>query len=128
MRISDWSSDVCSSDLRTVPAGQINIIGLDDLRDRLGDRWKDVEAKAHEVCGRVIRANLSQFDVYIRYADYEYLIIFGTLSADAARLKCAAIKPEILSRFLRDSATSAVTIKVVVERLDDKLLIEEVQL
>src|SRR3546814_10908720 len=45
---------------RTVPAGQINIIGLDDLRDRLGDRWKDVEAKAHEVCGRVIRANLSR--------------------------------------------------------------------
>src|SRR3546814_119068 len=30
---------------RTVPAGQINVIGLDDLRARLGDRW---EARSEE--------------------------------------------------------------------------------
>src|SRR3546814_6511811 len=97
MRISDWSSDVCSSDLdsadqlpswlsplgdpvdraefvsrlgkvlarqRTIPAGQINVIGLDDLRVRLGDRWADIESKVHDVCGRIIRSHLTDLDVY----------------------------------------------------------------
>src|SRR3546814_6633191 len=80
---------------RTIPAGQINVIGLDDLRARLGDRWEAIEAKVHEVCGRIIRGNLSDLDVNTCYSSNEYMIIFGLLSAHAARIKCTTIKQEL---------------------------------
>src|SRR3546814_13743628 len=34
MRISDWSSDVCSSDLSWVAASLVTSVGLDDFRHR----------------------------------------------------------------------------------------------
>src|SRR3546814_3450852 len=52
MRISDWSSDVCSSDLRRRPAGADGpdrLIGDDERRARAGGRDGAVKLAAHHV-------------------------------------------------------------------------------
>src|SRR3546814_4527982 len=42
MRISDWSSDVCSSDLRTAVQAELNrLLGKDDRIDNLTVRIED---------------------------------------------------------------------------------------
>src|SRR3546814_3801299 len=46
MRISDWSSDVCSSDL---PYFGVKI-GLPRLMEMMADMWKQVRSWRHEVC------------------------------------------------------------------------------
>src|SRR3546814_10996830 len=51
---------------RTIPAGQINIIGLDDLRTRLGDRWAALESKVHDVFGPHIRTHFTYIYTYTR--------------------------------------------------------------
>src|SRR3546814_15576271 len=55
MRISDWSSDVCSSDLRVGYPTQLDADRIDDLLsgspDRLGDRQAGAQAAHHEVDG-----------------------------------------------------------------------------
>src|SRR3546814_19489745 len=56
MRISDWSSDVCSSDLREVPAllGQADVQGLvKDLADEIPELGAALSLKERlgEVCG-----------------------------------------------------------------------------
>src|SRR3546814_10890913 len=53
MRISDWSSDVCSSDLRVIMFGDGGLVGGDDLR-------AGTQRRAEQF-GRIIRA-AEQFD------------------------------------------------------------------
>src|SRR3546814_17546479 len=51
MRISDWSSDVCSSDLR----GEVVApLAVEKLRDRLGQRTVG-DARGHQALGRAAR-------------------------------------------------------------------------
>src|SRR3546814_12511964 len=50
MRISDWSSDVCSSDLVAARVGEPHRVGpfsvtLEGIRPVVGDNWSALEAK-----------------------------------------------------------------------------------
>src|SRR3546814_9365579 len=51
MRISDWSSDVCSSDLKTAPNKVLQEVGPEDLRFRGADMQADDLAPALGVDG-----------------------------------------------------------------------------
>src|SRR3546814_4733802 len=53
MRISDWSSDVCSSDLLLPPRGDLRGLGFDD--GELGSRRRRRGFYASEGCGRAMR-------------------------------------------------------------------------
>src|SRR3546814_6424877 len=84
MRISDWSSDVCSSDLRMHPALEIpvagehradgEVLGLDGVVDRLGQRAgvadaggaaiaDEVEAERVEVVLQICRLEIVRDDL-----------------------------------------------------------------
>src|SRR3546814_13503447 len=51
MRISDWSSDVCSSDLRDQPGGDVSLGTVDEIvvDAELADRQRDREGPAARV-------------------------------------------------------------------------------
>jgi hypothetical protein len=113
-------------DQASAPAGQINVIGLDLLRDSLGRRWPEVERLVHLAAGKIIRGHLSADDIYLRYRDCEYLLIFAGTSDDAARLKCAQIASDLYAQFLGRVDTNAVTIKTAVDRVDGELVFESI--
>src|SRR3546814_4043432 len=51
MRISDWSSDVCSSDLRTPPrsAPLRAAIGIDEAEQRIVDRHAELRIRERDI-------------------------------------------------------------------------------
>src|SRR3546814_12445529 len=51
MRISDWSSDVCSSDLAAQPAGRLRVVG-DARGEGVGGVDQQVDALAPQVVGQ----------------------------------------------------------------------------
>jgi hypothetical protein len=139
-RVRDVSSDAVSTerfarDLRELlavrpelPYGQINIIGLDKLRDRLGAKWAEVEDKVYAAADRIIRARIGPRDAYTRLSENEFLLIFANIPADVARLKCAKIAEEICAFFLGDPDTQGVTVRTAVGVMDGRVKFEELQL
>ena len=112
---------------KTLPYGQINVIGLDKLRDKLGNRWPKIKDKIHTAANKIIRAQMTAADVFVQYSECEYLIVFGTISSEAARLKCVKIAEEICAYCLGSPDTAAVKVKTAVGRVDDQLLFEEMK-
>src|SRR3546814_14991453 len=59
MRISDWSSDVCSSDLLDVKAGFDGARAVGDIKKKDGDRRRD---PARKTAARQVMAAHQQID------------------------------------------------------------------
>src|SRR3546814_3950701 len=59
MRISDWSSDVCSSDLKKVDAGILFVIAKDDRKMRIEVGYGLGGAVPDILAGRIIREQVA---------------------------------------------------------------------
>jgi hypothetical protein len=109
-----------------VVAGQINIIGLGAVRQRLGARWPKVAAKADAIARRAIEQRLTPADVYVKVDGLNYLLILPELIDDAARLKCALIAEEIMKRLVGEERAGAhLDVRTAVARVDGAYVFEE---
>ena len=59
-----------------VPVGLFQLLGLDDVRDALGESWPDVEQRVYAVVERVLDENLMVHDHFWRNHDGDYLVLF----------------------------------------------------
>lgn len=109
---------------QALPAGQVNLIGLDSLRELMGGRWANAAERVHTVAASVLRRHLDTHDVFTRYGETEYLVVFGRLSVDAARAKAASIAREIHERCLGDPDLRDVHVRTAVDRVDGQFVFE----
>src|SRR3546814_2595136 len=82
MRISDWSSDVCSSDLREVPCEEVLKQPLIRAQSTAGEPWRAV---AQRVLGDALQDReqlVSSFDIAMTLVSAGY----GIVVAPSARL------------------------------------------
>ena len=92
----------------------VYLVGLEKLKDRLGDRWEKAQDKVHASTKSIIESHISKHDVHLRYDDQSYLIVFTELGAREAQLKCAAICEEILETLMgREKVSDLLEIKQV---------------
>jgi len=83
----------------TAVLGRVNLLSLATVRDKLGSRWPRLESHVHNTVERVLERRLSDGDLYTRHGD-SYVIVFGTSTPEEARLKCALLAEEVLTRIL----------------------------
>ncbi len=99
--------------------GGIHLINLDVVKERLGERWP---ATAERLLARIeiiLDRRLTPADLYIRIEGPSYLIVFGELDQEAAKLKCALIGHEIEKHVFGDDADVAeIAVRASVFRLD----------
>jgi hypothetical protein len=108
-------------------AGRVNFIGLAKIRETLGPKWDAIASRADEIARRAIERKLTDADVYTRYNDLQYLIIFSRLSKEQAQLKCALIAEEINKRLLGESTDNELLeVKTMVAAMGGKLQFEDV--
>jgi hypothetical protein len=107
-----------------VPAGHIQIIGLQALKDHLGGRWPEKRAVIHEVLHSIISRRLSPQDVFFQKSEDEFLIVFARLGADAARFVCARILQELNLHFLGNASLAGVSVRTAVGVLDGSVIYE----
>jgi hypothetical protein len=95
-------------------AGNVQLIGLDEIKRQFGDLWAGVRDAAHKATEEIIRAHLSPIDLFAPVKDESYVVLFGELDREAAAAKAKAIAAEITRRLCGDVENGAlVTVRAL---------------
>lgn len=80
------------------------MLGLDLIRAHFGDNWPNVARRAQDIIRTSIEGRLLPCDVYMQEGELSYTLVFPTLSADEAKVKCALMAREISRRLIGSDA------------------------
>jgi len=86
-----------------VVAGKLQLIGLDEVRAKLGDRWPDFEARTFAAAEAILRRHLGPRDALSRTIDDGFLVCFADLSENEAAFKAQTLRREIAERLIGES-------------------------
>ena len=113
--------------------GGVNLIGLDAIREQLGERWSAKAPRVWEHVERELSRRLSPHDLHFRLDEVNYLIAMPLVTRFMAQAACLSILQDILKFFLGDSSLRDIVVRTVTsveggqvasEALDPKELAE----
>jgi PAS domain S-box-containing protein len=81
-------------------AGKVKLVGLDEVKLALGDRWAAMAERALQCAEQVIRRHIDPRDTYSPTEDQGFVICFTSLSEDEASFQAAMIAREIRKRLI----------------------------
>ncbi|KAA0687172.1 diguanylate cyclase [Azospirillum brasilense] len=99
---------------QTVTAGSVHLIGLDEIRQELGDRWGSVNERVHVYAERMLKKVLSPRDVWFRYGENHYIIVFAQADRKSAQLTCSKVMESLHQALLGHADTRRITVKTAV--------------
>lgn len=85
-------------------AGHLEMIGLEEVRMALGDRWDRLASRVYSIADAILKSRLSNDDVFRRDAEGNYIICFAKLSNERAWFKARALGQEIRKALLGEDA------------------------
>lgn len=112
----------------TAATGHIQFLGLNGIRERLGDRWERLTKRIHTTTRQCIKAHVSASDLFIQYNDMTYLLAFSGGDESEAVLKCALIAKAINEALFGEDGIESVQIQSIVSVVDEDLVLETVSL
>ena len=89
---------------KVLVGGKIQVVDLGRIRDHVGERWPHVCSRIHRIIENTFDQRLTKRDLYTRYEDLSYVIVFGESTADEAALKCALLTKEIVAKVIGSDA------------------------
>jgi PAS domain S-box-containing protein/diguanylate cyclase (GGDEF)-like protein len=95
--------------VQTTPAGQViiagtlKLIGLDEVRTALGDRWQSHAERVMTIAERVIRRRMMPQDIVSRTDDQGFVVCFAGVSEEEAAFRAAGIAREIREFLIGES-------------------------
>jgi PAS domain S-box-containing protein len=95
-----------------IVAGKVQLVGLGEVREALGDRWREVSANVFALAEHILRRHLGPNDACHRTADDGFLVCFAELDEAEAQLKAQQIADEVrstLTGIAPEMATANVT-------------------
>lgn len=78
-----------------IASGRIQVLGLDEVRKKMGRRWVGLRDIIYETCEEVIKKYTNSSDVFFRYKEKDFIILFGTSSAEESDARMTLIASEI---------------------------------
>ena len=81
-------------------AGRVQLLGLDDIKAGLGDRWHRHSSIVFDLIEQTIKKRLAPADVYQRDGNDNFTICFAQLSESEAAFKARAIADEVRTKIL----------------------------
>lgn len=87
--------------------GHIQMVGLEKVRARLGDRWETAVERVHAAAEGIMRRRLAPADTFMYNQDGDILICFAELSDEDAWFKAKLIGREISEHLLGCEEASA---------------------
>ncbi len=94
---------------RSVLSGNIHMVGLHRIRERVGEDWPRIAERANEMAQAAIRRACGPDDLFLAYDELSFLIIFANMSREQAQLRCIEIVEDITRRLLGEGAPAEVT-------------------
>lgn len=86
-------------------AGRLEMIGLEEVRVSLGDRWERLASRVYSIADSILKSRLCDEDVFRRDAEGNYIVCFAKLSNEQAWFKATALGQEIREALLGEDAT-----------------------
>lgn len=93
-------------------AGSLELVGLDDVREAMGDRWQALGSRAEEIAETELRLQLDDTDFYRPYGNTSFLVCFSNLDKPAADRKAREIAARIKAQLVQQIPEIAQTISV----------------
>lgn len=81
-------------------AGRVQLLGLDDIKTALGDRWHRHSSMIFDLIEQTVKKRLAPADVYQRAGNDSFTICFAQLSESEAAFKARAIADEVRTKIL----------------------------
>jgi hypothetical protein len=111
-----------------VLAGRVNFIGLDKIKGRLGASWERVAASADRIARQAIERHMEAGDIFSSLPGFSYVIVFGRLSQEQARVKCLLIAEQVSQTLLGEAGTELIEVKTAVARVDGRIDLKSISL
>lgn len=102
----------------SVKTGQVNLISIARIRDRLGSQWPHSAVNADRIARNAIERYLLGGDIYTRWKDEGYIVVFATLDFHHAQVKCKLIGDEITKKLLGEETHDLTEIRHVEVQAD----------
>lgn len=102
----------------TAKSGQVNLISIARIKQRLGGQWPHHAVKADRIARNAIERYLLPGDIYARWKDEGYIIVYATLEAGQAQIKSKLIGDEITKRLLGEDESDLADIRGVEVQAD----------
>lgn len=80
--------------------GEVNLISIARIKNRLDSQWPQHAAKADRIARNAIERYLVSGDIYARWKDTGYIVVFATLDRQQAQIKSMLIGDEITRKLL----------------------------
>lgn len=93
-------------------AGSLELVGLDDIREAMGDRWQALGSRAEEIAEAELRLQLDDADFYRPYGNTSFLVCFSNLDKLSADRKARQIAARIKAQLVQQIPEIAQTISV----------------
>ncbi|MFC7050423.1 hypothetical protein [Emcibacter nanhaiensis] len=113
------------SESSMVNTGRVQLLGLKELKEKMGDRWLDLRESILTGLEQIVLKRIGNQDVFFSRSEEEHLIVFAHLAEDEARLVCAKILQELSIKFLGQVETREIVVRTAVGQFDGQLTFEE---
>lgn len=95
----------------TLIAGNVQMLGLEDVQKRAGAEWPKVKERVYKIIEEAIEHHLGESDLYVRAAEDQFIILFGSSLKVEAEQTARDIALEIEKR-LTDEVPGGAEISV----------------
>ncbi len=111
-----------------LPAGTMQLIGLANMRQSLGEQWPTSAEKVYRVVDSVLRRRLDVTDAFYKVDDETYLVLFTRLDRAAAGFKAKVIAEEVEKLVLGELPTdNHISVLSAVAEVERGMILEKIQ-
>jgi hypothetical protein len=103
-------------------AGQVNIIALDAVCERLGERWQGRREAIYDMVDRVLERKVGPNGYYARISETDFLVAQPDLGPFGAQASCLRSLGEILKHFLGSATHHDLRVRRVTEINDHEIV------
>ncbi|MBV9511461.1 MAG: hypothetical protein JO303_14395 [Caulobacteraceae bacterium] len=101
--------------------GQINLISLDPIAERLADRWALKRDAVYDYTERTLEKHVGDLGYYLRVSETDFLVVLPHERVFAAQLRCLRYLRLVLTHFLGEARPSDLTVRSVSRISQDSL-------
>ncbi|MGZ9100309.1 MAG: hypothetical protein ACXW3O_11445 [Brevundimonas sp.] len=106
--------------------GRINLIGLDAIADRLGDRWEGRREQIYQHVERTLSKHLESGGFFQRVSPTDYLVVQPELGKFGGQASCMLYMRDLLAHFLGGAAPEAVDVLEVTSLSGGRIFAAEI--
>ena len=110
----------------TVTSGRLLVLNFENIKLQLGDRWAETVDRIHDLITGIFERRLASDDFFTRSDELNYVVVFGSLSSEAAKIKIHAIAKEIIGKiFGADRGLEQLKIRSAVCEANGDIVLQE---